>query len=135
MTNYTTGLNSLEPTGMNMPTSAIMNTSLQITTETSSPWVGSPAQRLTGHTAACRDSTPNNNLNNSVLDVHDAAMLGDVNPDEWPCLTWQVLEVPLINTENMLVDLANSSLPTNMARVSKRLSLLNTENASLGTDF
>jgi hypothetical protein len=61
-------------------------------------------------------------------------MLGDVNPDEWPCLTWQVLEVPLINTENMLVDLANSSLPTNMARgVSKRLSLLNTENASLGT--
>jgi hypothetical protein len=39
----------------------------------------------------------------------------------------------LINTENMLVDLANSSLPTNIKGYRKRLSLLNTENSSLRT--
>jgi ssRNA-specific RNase YbeY (16S rRNA maturation enzyme) len=60
-------------------------------------------------------------------------MLGDVEDIAMLDLASLRRRLPLINTENMLVDLANSSLPTNMASIEKRLSLLNTENASLRT--
>jgi hypothetical protein len=82
------------PTGMNMPTTAMqMNTSLQRTTETSTPWIGSPSQQSRGTSAALQDSTPNNNMNKSVLDIHDPAMLGDVNPDEEMAILDQLLDL------------------------------------------